>query len=47
MKIYAVCPECGNHNWIHTEEKEFECGACGEIVNPEDMTLKQFDDKCK
>lgn len=45
MKIYATCPECGDSNWIRTEENEFECGACGDIVNTEDMTLCATDDK--
>lgn len=46
MKIYLVCPECGNKNWYRNEEAGFfECAACGEIVELEEMPAKPVEDE--
>jgi ribosomal protein S27E len=44
IKIYATCPECGNDEWIHADNGEFKCSACGAIVAPENMCLTAEDD---
>ena len=42
VKLLLSCPECGNTNWIHRDDKDgaFECAACNEFVMPEDMMTK-------
>jgi ribosomal protein S27E len=43
VKIYAVCPECGDDTFVKTfddGEQGFECLGCGEFLLPEDLTLE-------
>lgn len=47
MKLVLCCPECGNKNWIDRstlKDDIYECGACGEFVNTEDMTISHEKD---
>jgi len=39
LKIVLTCPNCGNSTWLRTNDKEvhFECLACGDHYNTEDM----------
>lgn len=39
IKIVLTCPNCGNSTWLRTNDKEvpFECLACGDHCNVEDM----------
>lgn len=47
MKLLLICPECGNSEWIARDDADgaFECGACGELVLPEDMCARSSDDE--
>ena len=36
VKILMSCPNCGETNW-YTKKNGFECAACGEFYNTEDM----------
>lgn len=36
VRLQLTCPNCGNSIWIKRDD-EFECSACGEISNTEDM----------
>ncbi|MBQ7818492.1 MAG: hypothetical protein IJ341_02225 [Bacteroidales bacterium] len=43
VRLQLTCPNCGNSIWIKRED-EFECSACGEISNPEDMCCEAVPD---
>ena len=41
-RLHLSCPNCGNTGWLwRQEEASFECAACGEISNPEDMSATE------
>lgn len=42
VKIILTCPNCGNSTWLEREDENFmfECLACGDLVNTEDMCSK-------
>lgn len=44
MKIFLTCPNCGNGSWVRREES-FECLACGEVYDPEDMCATAEDEE--
>lgn len=37
VKLYLTCPNCGNSTWLPTEGGSYECLACGDTVDIEDM----------
>lgn len=39
VKIVLTCPRCGNSTWFY-RGGEFECAACGEICETEDMSSR-------
>lgn len=47
MKICLVCPECGNKNWCRRDDGDFECAACGEIVDMGEMPAVVEEDEEK
>lgn len=40
--IVLCCPECGDSNFFRRDDS-FECAACGEIVDTEDMCATEID----
>ena len=45
QRIYSICPDCGNSTWYRKKDGDFECAACGDIVDACDMVLGCTDDK--
>lgn len=40
--IFLTCPRCGDRNWFKREDG-WECAACGELADPEDMCSEAVD----
>lgn len=40
--IFLTCPRCGDRNWFKKEDG-WECAACGELADPEDMCSEAVD----
>ena len=49
IKLFLVCPECGNSLWIKRDDEEaegaFECASCGSLVFTEEMTATSSEEK--
>lgn len=37
VKIFLTCPNCGNGSWVRVEDG-FECAACGDVCETEEMS---------
>lgn len=46
-RLYAVCPECCNSTWLPRKGGFFECLACGEKVETEEMIICRADNAIK